>query len=67
MCRKFWFGSLKEGEHSEDLDAEGRIILKRALKIRACGCELDSCDLGQGPVTGSSEHSNSPWSNCVIS
>jgi hypothetical protein len=29
---KFWWGNLREIDHLEDLDAEGRIVLKRIFK-----------------------------------
>jgi hypothetical protein len=28
MCTKFWLESLKGEDHSEDLDVDGKIILK---------------------------------------
>jgi hypothetical protein len=27
VCKEFWWGSLREGDHWEDLDVDGRIIL----------------------------------------
>jgi hypothetical protein len=30
--KKLWYETLKERNHKEDLDADGRIILKRTLK-----------------------------------
>ena len=32
MHTEFWCGSMKEREYSEDLDFDGRIILKRVLQ-----------------------------------
>jgi hypothetical protein len=31
MCKKFWLESLKGRDHSEDLDVDGKIILKWIL------------------------------------
>jgi hypothetical protein len=36
----FWWGSLRDEDHLEDLDEYGRKILKRILKI-GCGPGLD--------------------------
>ena len=39
----FWWGNLREREHSEDLGVDGRIILERTLKeIKMGGRELDT-------------------------
>jgi hypothetical protein len=42
----------------DDLDVNGRIILKYILRNRLCG--LNSSGSGQGPVAGSCEHGNEP-------
>ena len=36
----FWWGNLKERDHSEDLSVVGRLILKCILKGTGC-CGLD--------------------------
>ena len=36
-----WLGNLNEREHVEDLDVDGRIILKCVLNKRLGGRELD--------------------------
>jgi hypothetical protein len=51
----FWWESLKERDHQEDLYVGGMIILKW---IGWYG--LDSSGLGEGPVAGSCEHGNEP-------
>jgi hypothetical protein len=28
MCTEFWWGNLRERDHSEDTDVDGRIILR---------------------------------------
>jgi hypothetical protein len=37
MPAKFWLGSLKRREHSEDLGVDGRIILKFILRLYGFG------------------------------
>jgi hypothetical protein len=37
----FWWGSLREGEHVEDLGIDGRIILKMDLQEVGWGHGLD--------------------------
>jgi hypothetical protein len=32
VCAGFWWGNLKERDHLEDLDVDGRMILKLILK-----------------------------------
>jgi hypothetical protein len=32
VLTRFWWGDLREIDHLEDLDAEGKIILKRIFK-----------------------------------
>jgi hypothetical protein len=49
-------GSLKGGGHSEDIGADGRIILKWILRDRTGERGLNSCGSGQWPVAGCFEH-----------
>jgi hypothetical protein len=37
MCTKFKLGSLKGKDHSEDLNIDGRIILKRIIEKQGLG------------------------------
>jgi hypothetical protein len=39
VLTEFWWGNLVESNHLEDLDTDGRIILKRILKIGMGGME----------------------------
>jgi hypothetical protein len=49
----------KEGDHKEDQDIRGRIILKWILD-RMGWYGLDCSALGWGPVEGSCEHGSEP-------
>jgi len=35
-CIELWWGNLREGDHVEDIDVDGRIILKWIVKKWAC-------------------------------
>jgi hypothetical protein len=48
-------GSTSYGRLSHCLDGTIKMDFK---KITMGGCGLDSCDSGQGPVAGSSQHGN---------
>ena len=45
----FWWGNLKERDHSEDLSVVGRLILKCILKGTGC-CGLDLSGSGYGQM-----------------
>ena len=32
MHTRIWWGNLRESDHLEDLDADGRVVLKRIFK-----------------------------------
>jgi hypothetical protein len=50
---------LKERDALGDLTLDGSKILKSVLKKYECGCGLDLCGSGYGPV-GFFEHDNEP-------
>jgi hypothetical protein len=54
MHPKFWWENLKERDHLEDVDTDGRIIIK-VISKKLNGCELDSSGEVH-PATGSCEH-----------
>jgi hypothetical protein len=57
MPTKFWLESLKGRHQSEELGADGKIILK--IYLREIGLErVDSCGSGQGTVAGSYGYGN---------
>ena len=41
MHARFWWGDLRERKHLEDLDIDGRIILKWTLRSETRRHELD--------------------------
>jgi hypothetical protein len=55
-----WLESLKEKDHSVEIEVDSKIILKLILEKYAAECGLDSCGLGQGTVSGSCERGNEP-------
>jgi hypothetical protein len=52
MHIKFWFKNVKERDYSEDLYADGKIILEWILQ-KQCGCGIDEYGCRQGPVADS--------------
>jgi hypothetical protein len=46
MHTGFWWGDLREGDHLEDLDVDGRIILKWILQEIGCN-GVDWIDMAQ--------------------
>jgi hypothetical protein len=38
MHRGFWWGNLRESDRLEDIDMDGRIILKWIVKMQSGGC-----------------------------
>jgi hypothetical protein len=60
MYTQFRSEDLKGKDHSEDLDADGRIILQRILNIGCKRCGLDLSGSGYEPVAGSCEYGNEP-------
>ena len=58
MHTGFWWENLREGEHLEDPDVDGRIILKLTIEKWGWGYGLDRSDLGEGQVAGLCEYGN---------
>jgi hypothetical protein len=56
----FLLGSIKERDHAEDLNVEGKIILKWVYWKQVGGRGLDYSGSRQGPVAGSCERGNEP-------
>lgn len=57
LCGIGWWENLKKRRHSEVLNVDRRKRFYLALN-RMGGCGLVSYDLGEAPVTASSEHGN---------
>jgi hypothetical protein len=55
---RFWWGSLREGDHLKDTSVDGRMILKWILEKLFQGYGLDRPGSGQGQVAGSCECGN---------
>ena len=45
MCTEFWWGNLREGDHLEDPDVDGKIILRWIF--RKWDWDVDWIDLAQ--------------------
>jgi len=58
MHTKFWSENLKGGDHSEDLQAKGNMILNGSQGNITGKCGQDSSGPGQRPVACSCGHSN---------
>jgi hypothetical protein len=54
------FGHDPGRDNSEDIDVEGKIIVKWISRNNVGRCGLDSSGLEQGPVAGPCEHANKP-------
>lgn len=49
---------MKEWNHLEHLDIDGRTLLKWSQRNRLEGCRVDSYGSEQGPVSSSCKHNN---------
>jgi hypothetical protein len=59
-CKRFWWESLKEWDHSEDRGVDGRMGSGWVLGRLVGGCGVDSTGSGQGLVAGSCECGDGP-------
>jgi hypothetical protein len=57
---KILVGKSERKKHTEDLDVDGRIILKRSWCNGIGVCGFHSSGSGQGPLPGFCEHGNEP-------
>jgi hypothetical protein len=58
MRIRFWWGNLREREHLEDPDLDGRIILRWIFRKWYVGYGLDRSGSGKGQVAGTCESGN---------
>ena len=58
MCTRFWWGNLREGDHLEGPEVDGRIILRWVFRKWDVVYGLDRAGSGYGQVAGSCEYGN---------
>ena len=58
MYTGFWWGKMRERDHSEDPDAEGKLILRWIFRKWDVGHGLHRSGLGKGQVAGTYQCGN---------